>query len=34
VNRILDLFPAELWSDDKATFLDPCCKSGVFLSGD
>jgi site-specific DNA-methyltransferase (adenine-specific) len=31
VNRILDLFPAELWSDGKATFLDPCCKSGVFL---
>lgn len=30
-NRILDLLPAELWSDKKATFLDPCCKSGVFL---
>jgi site-specific DNA-methyltransferase (adenine-specific) len=30
-NRILDLLPAELWSDRKATFLDPGCKSGVFL---
>lgn len=31
VNRILDLLPAELWSDKKATFLDPGCKSGVLL---
>ncbi len=31
VNRILDLLPAEIWSDKKATFLDPGCKSGVFL---
>ena len=31
VNRILDSLPAELWSDKKATFLDPGCKSGVFL---
>ncbi|MDY0094927.1 MAG: Eco57I restriction-modification methylase domain-containing protein [Candidatus Vecturithrix sp.] len=31
VNRILDLLPADLWSDKKATFLDPGCKSGVFL---
>ena len=31
VNRILDLLPAELWSDKNATFLDPGCKSGVFL---
>lgn len=31
VNRILDLLPSELWSDRKATFLDPGCKSGVFL---
>jgi site-specific DNA-methyltransferase (adenine-specific) len=30
-NRILDLLPAELWNDKKATFLDPGCKSGVFL---
>jgi len=31
VNRILDLLPTELWSDKKTTFLDPGCKSGVFL---
>ena len=30
-NQILDLLPAKLWSDKKATFLDPGCKSGVFL---
>ncbi|HSW40223.1 MAG: putative type III restriction system endonuclease [Nitrospirae bacterium] len=30
-NRILDLLPPELWSNKKATFLDPGCKSGVFL---
>jgi site-specific DNA-methyltransferase (adenine-specific) len=31
VNRMLDQLPAELWRDKKATFLDPGCKSGVFL---
>ena len=31
VNQILDLLPAALWSDKNATFLDPGCKSGVFL---
>lgn len=31
VNRILDLLPEDLWSDRKATFLDPACKSGIFL---
>ncbi|MBI3879594.1 MAG: Eco57I restriction-modification methylase domain-containing protein [Verrucomicrobia bacterium] len=31
VNRILDLLPADLWNDKKTTFLDPGCKSGVFL---
>ncbi|QIW16082.1 restriction endonuclease [Pasteurellaceae bacterium RH1A] len=30
-NRMLDLLPNELWSNPKATFLDPVCKSGVFL---
>ena len=30
-NRILDVLPADLWSNKKATFLDPACKSGVFL---
>src|ERR1700730_9738842 len=31
VNQILDVLPADLWSDKKSTFLDPGCKSGVFL---
>lgn len=31
VNRILALLPADLWRDKNATFLDPGCKSGVFL---
>lgn len=30
-NDILDLLPASLWRDPKITFLDPVCKSGVFL---
>ncbi len=30
-NQVLDLFPAELWRDPEAKFLDPACKSGVFL---
>jgi site-specific DNA-methyltransferase (adenine-specific) len=30
-NQILDLLPADIWNDMNATFLDPCCKSGVFL---
>lgn len=30
-NRMLDLLPEEIWSDPNATFLDPACKSGVFL---
>ncbi|MBP6445483.1 MAG: Eco57I restriction-modification methylase domain-containing protein [Saprospiraceae bacterium] len=31
VNDILDLLPMELWSNPDAKFLDPVCKSGVFL---
>lgn len=31
VNEILDLLPEELWEDEKATFLDPVSKTGVFL---
>lgn len=31
VNQILDLLPVELWSNKDAKFLDPVCKSGVFL---
>src|ERR1700721_4291727 len=30
-NQILDLLPARIWSDQNARFLDPVCKSGVFL---
>jgi site-specific DNA-methyltransferase (adenine-specific) len=30
-NQILDLLPAELWGNGNAKFLDPACKSGVFL---
>ena len=31
VNPLLDLLPKEIWSDKNARFLDPVCKSGVFL---
>ena len=31
VNQMLDMLPAELWSNKTVKFLDPCCKSGVFL---
>jgi len=30
-NEILDMLPEEIWSDKNARFLDPFCKSGVFL---
>ncbi len=30
-NKMLDMLPEELWHDSSATFLDPACKSGVFL---
>ncbi len=30
-NAMLDTLPKELWQDENTTFLDPCCKSGVFL---
>lgn len=30
-NEILDMLPSTLWADPDATFLDPVCKSGVFL---
>lgn len=30
-NRMLDLLPPDLWSNPQATFLDPACKTGVFL---
>ena len=28
---MLDLLPSTIWSDETATFLDPVCKTGVFL---
>ena len=31
VNQMLDLLPSDLWSNPNIKFLDPCCKSGVFL---
>lgn len=30
-NAVLDMLPQELFSDPKTKFLDPACKSGVFL---
>lgn len=30
-NAMLDLLPPEIFSDPNARFLDPACKSGVFL---
>jgi site-specific DNA-methyltransferase (adenine-specific) len=30
-NQILDMLPEDIWSDKNARFLDPFCKSGVFL---
>ena len=31
VNKMLDLLPQELFTDPNTTFLDPACKTGVFL---
>ncbi|WP_256856287.1 Eco57I restriction-modification methylase domain-containing protein [Rodentibacter genomosp. 2] len=31
VNQMLDCLPDTLWQDPNAKFLDPVCKSGVFL---
>ena len=30
-NKILDLLPKKVWTDSKIKFLDPFCKSGIFL---
>lgn len=30
-NEMLDMLPQEIFSDPNTTFLDPACKSGVFL---
>lgn len=31
VNAMLDMLPEELWRNPDAKFLDPACKTGVFL---
>ena len=31
VNQMLDTLPSELWSNPQITFLDPVCKTGIFL---
>lgn len=31
VNKVLDTLPQELFTNPDTKFLDPCCKSGVFL---
>ena len=31
VNKMLDMLPQELFESSETTFLDPCCKTGVFL---
>lgn len=31
VNKMLDMLPQELFSNPNTTFLDPACKTGVFL---
>ena len=30
-NKMLDMLPQELFSNPNSTFLDPACKSGIFL---
>ena len=30
-NQMLDLLPSDIWQNPRARFLDPVCKSGVFL---
>ena len=30
-NRVLDSLPEDIWCDQEVTFLDPVCKTGVFL---
>lgn len=31
VNKMLDLLPPEVWANPELRFLDPACKTGVFL---
>ena len=30
-NKMLDMLPQEIFTDKNVKFLDPACKSGVFL---
>lgn len=30
-SKVLDLLPEEVWHDKNLKWLDPCCKTGVFL---
>ena len=30
-NQVLDLLPVEVWSNKDLKWLDPACKTGVFL---
>ena len=30
-NAVLDLLPPEVWQNPELTFLDPACKTGIFL---
>lgn len=30
-NEMLDILPNSIWSNPSIKFLDPCCKSGIFL---
>ena len=32
VNKMLDMLPQELFTSPRTKFLDPCTKSGVFLT--
>ena len=31
VDKVLDLFPEEVWHDSSLKWLDPACKTGIFL---
>ena len=31
VNKMLDMLPQEIFENPDTTFLDPSCKTGVFL---
>ncbi len=31
VDKMLDLFPEEIWHDSSLRWLDPACKTGIFL---